>query len=118
MNNDLKITWIRPHAAPESEVVIGVDTVKLTNALFSSCPDDCLRVGDSKAPTLENRYERIGEAILAGKTIETPQFGLDNGQVVVADGRHRLAWCRDNGIRRISVLIDQEDAAEFVRLVG
>lgn len=118
MNNDLKVTWIRPRAAPDNEIVIEVDTIKLANALLSSHPDDYLRLGDSRAPTIENRYEQIGEAILAGKTIETPQFGIDNGLVVVADGRHRLAWCRDHGIRRISVLVDQEYAAEFLQLVG
>lgn len=118
MNNDLKVTWTRPRAAPDNEIVIEVGTVKLANALLSSHPDDYLRPGDSKAPAIENRYEQIDEAILAGKTIETLQFGVDNGQVVVADGRHRLAWCRDNGIRRVSVLIAQEDIAEFLQLVG
>lgn len=96
--------------------MIEVDTIKLANALLLNHPEDCLRLDNLGAPTIENRYEKIGEAILAGNVIETPQFGLNNGDVVIADGRHRLAWCRDNGIGRISILVDQEDAAEFLRL--
>lgn len=118
MEQKSKISWLRPAAAPSNEIIIEVDTIKLANALYSSYPDDCLRPGDPRAPTIENRYERIGQAILAGKAIEAPQFGIDNGRIVVADGRHRLAWCRDNGIERISVLVDKEDVAEFLQLVG
>lgn len=119
MQNQPEIKWTKHACATDSDVLIEVSTQRLVDALRASDPGTYVALGDPVNPTLEDRYERIGEAIAAGHKMEPPIIGLDDDdRVGIADGRHRIAWCRDHGVLRITVLVNKDDAPGLLDLIG
>ena len=44
-----------------------------------------------------------------------PHISFYEGVVYFADGRHRFAWCRDNGVKAMPVSVDTPGEAETIR---
>lgn len=87
--------------------------------------DKSFYVGKGGAGGIGGRYEGFGkwmtgkESWHRGKSsVEMPEVGMKDGKPYVVDGRHRLAWFRDNGFSEIPVSVSAADAKAFQQAFG
>lgn len=99
----------------EEDIVIWINVEKLDHNWIG---DNCYirpRCFDPRDKT--NRYYRFG--IWLNENIRTnevcmPHIALKEDTVSFTDGRHRFAWCRDNGVRHLPVTVSLGEQAETI----
>ena len=111
-----KIEWVqqwRPDgAAPD--VTIWIDVVKLDQSWQSDAAYYVAPGGGGGS-----KYERFGSWIShATEPVRMPHVSVEAGGIYFTDGRHRFAWFRDRGLRRLPVTVEPDLAAELDRLFG
>jgi len=100
----------------EPDVVVWVDVSKVEDAW----PRNYLYIeaggeGRSQQPY---RYHRFGEWIRGGETIEMSSICACDGEIGFTDGRHRFAWLRDHGVKRLPIAVCRACAEEVERRFG
>ena len=50
-----------------------------------------------------------------GKKVNMPHVGYWKGALTFTDGRHRFAWCRDNGVKHMPLTVNGRKQVELVR---
>ena len=69
-------------------------------------------VGPQGAGGIGTRYERVGEFLNTAKTMDAPEVVVrEDGRVGFQDGRHRMAYLRDQGLPRVPVSMSKESLA-------
>jgi len=53
----------------------------------------------------DSAYERFGQFVQTGEQIEMPSVDFDRSRVYLINGRHRLAWLRDRGLKQIWIAV-------------
>ena len=90
------------------DVQVMIDVAKL-DASFAK--DREFYVGPQGAGGISGRYERFGNWLNNGEAVGMPEVCLnDNGEVAFINGRHRFAWMRDHGVKKLPVAVPAEDA--------
>jgi len=65
------------------------------------------------------RYESVGRWIVRTGKLFMPCVSLgSNDEVTFTDGRHRVAWLRDHGVKALRVAVCPSEAETFVAQFG
>ncbi|AZV93602.1 hypothetical protein CBF45_07615 [Bordetella sp. J329] len=113
----MRIEWVRPQYFPDDLILLELNTQRLAEAIRTYDPDGVVCPGSATHPTLEDRYERIGEKLSYGGEMDAIGIGLSpEGHVTIADGRHRLAWCIQNKVEKIGAVVAPGEAGEILKL--
>ena len=106
----IALRWRHPAPAwikeSKRDSVVWVDVEQLDIAW--RCTDQYVGLGGTGA-AIAGRYKRFGEWLAhTEKAVMMPTIGLcDDGEVSFTDGRHRFAWLRDRGLKRIPAAVDK-----------
>ena len=65
-----------------------------------------------------SRYQRVGEFIRTYGKLWYPHLTLDAGRPEFSDGRHRVAWLRDNGADAVPVTTSPANSIAMQELFG
>lgn len=71
-----------------------------------------------------NRYQTFGEWLKKGEPVEMPEVSYNEsleykgGGVSFGNGRHRFAWLRDHGVKKIPVCVPEEQTQKINELFG
>lgn len=108
-----------PRAQANRDATVTIDVAKL-NAAWERDTGFHLGPGESSPP---GRYEEFGRfaanAAATGAPVEQSEVTLDaDGTVSFTNGRHRFAYLRDLGIKKLPVSVPREQAARLRRLYG
>jgi len=115
----MQVRWIVPPQARTDcgESALEVSTRKIVELWLKDDRSSYINYGGQNG--IDNRYARIGRQVEEGKEIVMPVVGFDSdGSFGITDGRHRIAWCRDNAIETIQVWAPTEDHERLVLLAG
>lgn len=100
-------------SAAQRRVLVSVDTAKLDRAWRKD--------GDGYLPSdgsndIGNRRAGVQAFLASGKSINAPRVYLtSDGRITFEDGRHRVAYLRDNGYGRIVVAVERKQRKRFER---
>lgn len=107
-------------AGCEPDSVVWIDV----RALDASWAPSSERVGPGgTGAAIEGRYEKFGTWLHASRVaVHMPFVGFDgegpDAPVVFTDGRHRFAWLRDRGLRRMPVAAAPSGAGRLAGRFG
>lgn len=106
-------------AQSNRDATVTIDVAKL-NAAWQRDTGFHLGPGESSPP---GRYEEFGrflaDATATNTPVEQSEVTLDSdGGVSFTNGRHRFAYLRDLGIKRLPVSVPRDQAARLRRLYG
>ena len=106
--------WIKEN---ERDPVVWVDVERLD--LAWRCTKEYVGLHGTGA-AISGRYKKFGEWLArAERAVEMPTIRLrDDGQVSFTDGRHRFAWLRDHGLKRIPVAANNESLEPMTTRFG
>jgi hypothetical protein len=81
---------------------------------------DPLYVGPGGKGGVQGRYEAFAAFVAKPDhpPVEMPRVALLKGEPSVTDGRHRLAWFRDQGVTSLPVVVAKGQAAALARSFG
>jgi len=113
------LTWCR-EVEWDDDPIVWVDVEKIEAAWcserFAYLGSDVRQWPSSGMPY---RYRRFGEWIAkSSEPIKMSSACLDSGKLSFTDGRHRFAWCRDHGIKVLSMTTSSDGLAEFTSRFG
>lgn len=113
----MRIEWVRPQHFPDDVILLELNTQRLAEAIRTYDPHGVVCPSNTTHPTLEDRYERIGEKMSYGREMDAIDIALSpEGHVTIVDGRHRLAWCIQNKVEKIGAVVAPEEAGEILKL--
>jgi hypothetical protein len=89
-------------------------------ALDKAMKSDPLYVGPGGEGGVKGRYEAFAAFVAKPNRppVEMSRVALLNGEPSITDGRHRLAWFRDQGVTALPVVIAKGQAAALARSFG
>lgn len=113
-----QLVWVQPpigegwdDATPEPVIWTAVD---LLDRVWRSASD---YVGPGGAGSNQaGKYEIVGKFLRqhAGRLrFFVPSVGLEHGEVIFTDGRHRFAWLRDHGLQALPVEVGSECEKDY-----
>lgn len=100
-------------SAAQRRVLVSVDTAKLDRAWRKD--------GDGYLPSdgsndIAGRRAGVQSFLASGKTINAPSVYLaPDGRIAFRDGRHRMAYLRDNEYGRVVVAVDRSQSSRIRR---
>lgn len=98
------------------DVEVMIDVAKL-DASFAK--DREFYIGPQGEGGISGRYERFGNWLKGGEAVGMPEVCLnDKGEVAFINGRHRFAWMRDHGVKKLPVAVPAGDAKEVQAKFG
>jgi len=108
----MRLKWKRQWGG--SDRVVWINVRKL-NVAWSRDGEDYLPPGDAANHHFGQWLRQYG----AKEKADMPHVGLWDQVMSFTDGRHRFAWCRDNGVRHLPVTVEsRKQSALFQRLFG
>lgn len=116
------IVWAAPRQPNpdwgcEDDVVVWVCVLAMDAAWKLDC-NYYIEPG-GKGAAIADRYQGVGMWLRENtRPIALPEVCFQDGVVSFADGRHRFAWFRDQGLPALPVQVASERADEFERLFG
>ncbi len=122
--DETQFTWVVPYNGNTvrngSEKVVWIDPVKL-DASFAKDPTFYVGPGGTGEGVIKGRYPRFNDWVAAndGKNIMMPEVCLGaRNEITFSNGRHRYAWMRDHGVRKMLMLVPVNQADEIEKRFG
>jgi hypothetical protein len=105
-NRDIKVT-LHPVEERQGHKLHYVHTDKFENAFKK---DETGYIGPKGTENaIKNRYKGVGEFLKTAPSMRASEaYVRPNGSVVFGDGRHRFAYLRDIGLKKIPMSLDKE----------
>jgi hypothetical protein len=104
------IRWKRQWVGSERVVWINVDKL---NSAWRRDTGFYFRLGSCKRHPFGVWLRRFGNTERAWM----PLVGYYFGYISFTDGRHRFAWCRDNGVKVMPVTVESKKQVEIIQKV-
>jgi len=102
------LTWKMPRDDGYKRVMIDVSKL---DASWSRDKGFYITPGGG-GDSIKGRYQRFGEWLKQGLPVEMPEVSFNDWHKCISfgNGRHRFAYFRDNGVKRLPVCVTEEQA--------
>lgn len=110
-------TWSGAPAVRNQGKLIWVDVSKFDKAWAKDLTQkkDFYLPPNSRVNAIGDRKERFGEFLQSNSAIHASTVSVRNGIISFADGRHRYAYMRDSGAKKVPIFFLKTSDFEWIK---
>ncbi|MBC6982870.1 hypothetical protein [Caulobacter sp. 17J80-11] len=111
-----EVHWVARH---DGDAVVWVDMAKFEQAWSGVAAQYVGKGGRGPTSDSFSKYRKFGQWFAAtARPVEMAEVFLNGGFPEFSNGRHRVAWLRDHGLRAFPLATNPDLAAEFTERFG